>query len=31
LKWQQAFQASAQALQIGNSVFANLLAAVNSA
>jgi len=31
LKWQQAFQASAQALQIGNSVFANLLAAVNAA
>jgi flagellar hook-associated protein 1 FlgK len=31
LKWQQAFQASAQALQIGNSVFTSLLAAVNAA
>ena len=31
LKWQQAFQASAQALQIGNTVFTSLLAAVNAA
>jgi len=30
LKWQQAFQASAQAFQIGNTVFASLLAAVNA-
>lgn len=29
LKWQQAYQASAQALQIGNSVFTSLLAAIN--
>jgi flagellar hook-associated protein 1 FlgK len=29
LKWQQAYQASAQALQIGNSVFSSLLAAIN--
>jgi len=30
LQWQQAYQASAQALSIGNSVFASLLAAVNA-
>jgi len=29
LKWQQAYQASAQAMQIGNSVFSSLLAAIN--
>jgi flagellar hook-associated protein 1 FlgK len=29
LQWQQAYQASAQALQIGNSVFTSLLAAIN--
>jgi flagellar hook-associated protein 1 FlgK len=29
LKWQQAYQASAQALQIGNTVFSSLLAAIN--
>ena len=29
LKWQQAYQASAQAFSIGNSVFTSLLAAVN--
>jgi flagellar hook-associated protein 1 FlgK len=30
LQWQEAYQASAQALSIGNSVFASLLAAVNA-
>jgi flagellar hook-associated protein 1 FlgK len=30
LKWQQAYQASAQALQIGNSVFTSLLDAINA-
>jgi flagellar hook-associated protein 1 len=29
LKWQESYQASAQALQIGNSVFTSLLAAIN--
>jgi flagellar hook-associated protein 1 FlgK len=31
LQWQQAYQASAQALQIANTTFASLLAAVNTA
>jgi flagellar hook-associated protein FlgK len=31
LQWQQAYQASAQAFTIGNSVFTTLLTALNAA